>query len=136
MIFGFPARYADIRLGIEKMAGLGYRIKTATAHWFIGLCLSLIVTACALSRPLPVEKQDIDRAYHYAVPPIDRDGWQTQSLGDAGIPLRPLAALVSRIRNFHWPFEPNWAIARKLLAWRRYQGKQLCGPLPFRQTDL
>jgi len=56
-----------------------------------------------LSRPLPLEKQDIDRAYHYAVPPIDRDGWQTQSLGDAGIPLRPLAALVSRIRDNTFP---------------------------------
>lgn len=111
MIFGFPARYADISLSmenrrylrIEKMAGLGYRFNAATAHWFIVLYLSLIVTACALSRPLPVEKQDIDGAYHYALPPIDRDGWQTQSLDDAGIRQQPLAALVSRIRDNTFP---------------------------------
>ena len=85
------------------MAGLGYRINAATARWFIGLCMSLIVTACALSRPLPVDKQDIDRSYHYAVPSIDRDGWQTQSLDGAGIRQRPLAALVSRIRDNSFP---------------------------------
>jgi len=85
------------------MAGLDYRFNAATARWFIGLCLSLIVTACAFTRPLPVEKQDIDRAYHYAVPPIDRDGWQTQSLDGAGIRQRPLAALVSRIRDSTFP---------------------------------
>ncbi len=79
------------------MSGLGYRITAVTARWIIGFCMSLIVTACALSRPLPVDKQDIDGSYHYAVPSIDRDGWQTQSLDYAGIRQRPLAALVSRI---------------------------------------
>ena len=81
------------------MAGIVCRIDATTAPWFIGLCLSLIVTACAFSRPLPVEKQEIDRTYHYTVPPIDADEWQTQSLDDAGIRQRSLAALVSRIRD-------------------------------------
>ena len=78
------------------MAELRYRMNTATARWFTGLCLSLILSACAFSKPLPVKEQDIDRNYHYAVPPIDRDGWQTQSLVAAGIRQQPLAALVSR----------------------------------------
>ena len=85
------------------MAEYSCRMNAATARWLIGLCLSLILSACAFSRPLPVEKQDVEHGYHYKVPPIDRDGWQTQSLDAAGIRQQPLAALVSRIRDKTFP---------------------------------
>ena len=85
------------------MAEYSCRMNAATARWLIGLCLSLILSACAFSRPLPVEKQDIEHSYHYKVPPIDRDGWQTQSLDAAGINQQPLAALVSRIHDKTYP---------------------------------
>ena len=71
--------------------------------WFIGLFLALILNACAFSKPLPVEKQDINPSYRYEVPQVDNDGWQTQSLEAAGIPKQPLAALVSRIRDKTFP---------------------------------
>jgi CubicO group peptidase (beta-lactamase class C family) len=71
--------------------------------WFIGLCLSLLLNACAFSRPLPVEKQDINPNYHYEIPQVDRDEWKTQSLEAAGIRQQPLAALVSRIRDNTFP---------------------------------
>jgi len=50
-----------------------------------------------------LEEQAVDDAYQYAVPPADNDGWQTRSLDDAGIPLQPLAVLVSRIRDGTFP---------------------------------
>jgi CubicO group peptidase (beta-lactamase class C family) len=53
--------------------------------------------------PLPLAEQAVDSAYRYAVPPNDKDGWQTKSLDDAGIRQRPLAVLVSRIRDNTFP---------------------------------
>ena len=85
------------------MTGPVYRINAATARWLAGAGLSLFVAACTTPAPPPVEEQTVDGAYHYAVPPNDLDGWQTQSLNDAGIRLRPLAALVSRIRDNTFP---------------------------------
>jgi CubicO group peptidase (beta-lactamase class C family) len=85
------------------MAGRGQGINTATARWCVALCLSLLVTACTAPAPLPLEEQAVDSAYEYAVPPSNKDGWRTQSLDDAGIRQRPLAVLVSRIRDNTFP---------------------------------
>ena len=85
------------------MIGLNRKVNSATTRWLIVFFLSLIVTGCTYSRPLPVDNQDIDLSYRYAVPPRERDGWQTQSLEASGISERPLAALVSRIRDNTFP---------------------------------
>ena len=85
------------------MTKFSNKMDTMPSSWVIGSCLILILSACAFSRPLPVEKQAIDSSYRYNVPPIDRDGWQTQSLDAVGIRQQPLAALVSRIRDKTFP---------------------------------
>ena len=85
------------------MVEFNNRMNAATSGWVMGLFLTLILSACAFSRPLPVEKQAIDSSYRYSVPSIDRDGWQTQSLEAAGIRQQPLAALASRILDKTFP---------------------------------
>jgi CubicO group peptidase (beta-lactamase class C family) len=72
-------------------------------RWFIVLFMALIINACALSKPLPVDQQEINPSYRYKVPQVDRDGWKTQSLEAAGIRQQPLAALVSRISDKTFP---------------------------------
>jgi CubicO group peptidase (beta-lactamase class C family) len=85
------------------MEELRNRMLDVPPRWFIVLFLALIINACAFSRPLPVEQQEINPSYRYKVPQVDRDGWQTQSLEAAGIRQQPLAALVSRIRDKTFP---------------------------------
>lgn len=85
------------------MAKYDKRIDVGSSNWCIGIFLILMLSACAFSRPLPVGQQEVDPGYRYRVPPIDRDGWQTQSLDAAGIRLQPLAALISRIRDKTFP---------------------------------
>ena len=76
-----------------------YKVNVIISCWFVCLCTALVFTSCAMRRAIPIEKQNVDSSYQYSVPPQEKDGWQTRSLGDAGISLRPLSLMVSRIRD-------------------------------------
>ena len=87
----------------KAMARSRRKFSAAFSCLFACLCTAFLFTSCGLKRALPLEKQTIDSSYHYHTPPHEKDGWQTQSLNDAGISLRPLALMVSRIRDKTYP---------------------------------
>lgn len=55
----------------------------------------------------------VDEAYSYQPPPINKDGWETSSLGEQNIDPAPIVEMVEQIRSGHYVGISSVVLARR-----------------------